>query len=71
MHKTDDIRQKLIDHLMGMDSDKMSLADINLYTLILSQLALAEKHDLPPWAQIGVGLASVPLVVAPDGKEVA
>lgn len=59
MHKTDDIKQKLIDHMMGMDLSEMSLADINLYTLILSQLALTDKRELSPLAPLGFGLGAI------------
>ena len=59
MHKTNDVRQKLIDHMMSMELDKMSLADLNLYALILAQLTLAEKPDMPSWAQLGAGLGTI------------
>ena len=58
MYKTDDVKQKLIDYMMGMDLGAMSLADINLYTLILSQLALTDKHEISPFATFSAGLGS-------------
>ena len=71
MHKANDVRQKLIDHMMELDLDKMSLSDINLYTLILSQLALSEAQAAPSWAQLGVGLAAATPTTAFAEGEVA
>lgn len=59
MYKTDDVKQRLIDHMMGMDLGEMSLADINLYTLILSQLALTDKREFSPFAPFAAGLGTI------------
>lgn len=68
MYKIDDIRQKLIDHMMGMDMDNLSFADLNMYALIISQLALTDKHEFPPYAPLGFGLGA--LATPPVAEEV-
>lgn len=68
MYKIDDIRQKLIDHMMGMDMDNLSFADLNMYALILSQLALTDKNEFSPYAPLGFGLGAI--ATSPVAEEV-
>lgn len=70
MKTVKDVKQRLIDQLMSMDMDRMSLVELEAYTRIVGNLATMEKPDymesLARYAAGGFCNTNVSVI---DGKE--
>ena len=70
MKTVKDVKQRLIDQLMNMDMNRMSLIELEAYTRIVGNLAAMDKPDyMESLARYAAGGFSGAGVSVTDGKE--
>ncbi len=64
------LKQSVIDHLAGLDLNKMSIADVGIYTTIVGQLNNMEKPDMiEALAKMSCGFGANAAASVPAAKE--